>query len=158
MIVVLALALFVPVFGQILIMGTKQEDETKLKERLLSKDFTVAKSALEEVIKKKHAALTCLALGNSDWLIRSSAGKALRQLASDESVPCLIDALEKNQDIISGGSEALNSQEELNTDLVNALVRITQLPLEKKKKYEKFEIEMVIRESKQWCRLNRGKF
>ncbi len=124
--------------------------ETEVEKHLLSKKFAEAKQALDSVIVRKDPFLICLALSNPDWLIRSYAGKALKQIADDNLVPCLVKALEKNQDILSGGSEARASQVELNIDLVDILVGIAKLPLDKKEKYEKIEIERIISESKQW--------
>ncbi len=144
-------------FGQTIPIEMKQEDEIKIKEKLLSKNFTEAKQALDSVIVRKDQFLICFALSNSDWLIRGLAGKALREVADDDSVPCLVKALENNQDILSGGSEARVSQEELNTDLVDALVRIGNLALDKKPKYEKIEIERIITESKQLHSIRVGK-
>ena len=118
--------------------------------QLLSENFSEAKKALDEVVEKNNSAQTCLALSNSDWLIRSYAGKALKQITDGDSVPCLVKALEKNQDILSGGSEARVSQMELNTDLVDALNRITKLDLVTKSKYEKEDIEQISRDANQW--------
>ena len=144
-------------FGQTIPIEMKQEDEIKIKEKLLSKNFTEAKQALDSVIVRKDQFLICFALSNSDWLIRGLAGKALREVADDDSVPCLVKALENNQDILSGGSEARVSQMELNTDLVDALLRITNFRLDRRKTYEKVEINRIIQESKQWYDTRTGK-
>ncbi|NJN47963.1 MAG: hypothetical protein HC808_17445 [Candidatus Competibacteraceae bacterium] len=92
---------------------------------ILSADYATAERALDEGIKIEDAELIALALNNPHLEIKLRAAEALAELGDKQSIPCLRDALQENQVVYTGGSEAQALQVELNKALITALEKLS---------------------------------
>ena len=107
---------------------TSQSD-TAMRERILSKDFSTAEQALEENRRLRDARAVCLSLEHPSLLIKRRAAEALGDLKDKGAVKCLVQALERNQVVLLGGSETQVEQGELNKSILGALNATTGLDL-----------------------------
>ena len=138
-----------------MITPTNQRDPS-LRENILSTDYHIAKGALDENSKKKDTRLVCLSLKNQSLLIRKEAAEALKQIGAKPAVACLIEALEDNQVVYTGGTETRVLQQQLNDALVAALEQLTGLTLQTKSPpLSDTAIRRIIQRTKRWWSENR---
>lgn len=94
---------------------------------ILSKNYRVAKWALDKAVSEKDIATIRLGLKGFSFSIKQDAVLVIKQLDDKSFVPDLIEALDKNQGIIDGGSEVQSFQQELNITIISALKQLTDL-------------------------------
>lgn len=101
------------------------QEDVPGREKILSADFKTASEALDENTRNRRAELVRVSLEHPSLIIKRRAAKAIMELDDKDSVPALVEALEKNQGSFKGGSETKILQQKLNNDLVIALDRLT---------------------------------
>lgn len=146
----------------------KQEDDS-----ILSCDYLTAKKALEKALQKNDKATLRLGLRRLfSFEIKMDIAKAISQLKDKSFIPNLIDALEKNQGTLSGGTETGISQALLSRELIVTIEGLTGLKfnlrdLPRPDSVEKFEpsnyisadeIQRVIKEVGLWWEVNKNEF
>jgi hypothetical protein len=105
--------------------GVVLQENVPTREEILSRDFKTAREALDENTRNRRVELVQVSLEHPSLLIKRRAAKAIMELDDKDSVPALVEALEKNQVSFKGSSETKALQEKLNNDLVSALHRPT---------------------------------
>jgi hypothetical protein len=129
----------------------------EMQEKILNKDFTIAKKALDENKKQRWAIAIRMSLKNQSLIIRQQAADALKELQDKPSVPDLIEALENNQVRYTGGSETQLMQSELNKSLLSALQTLTGLDLIEGRELTTAQIQKAIQECKNWWNKNKDR-
>src|ERR1700674_2893298 len=113
----IATALFIAachVFATHTVSLANDQKGSSLREQILSDNYSVAKGVLDENRRKKDTRLVCLSLSNASLLIKKLAAEALKEIGDKSSVSCLIEALENNQVVYTGGTETQILQQQLN--------------------------------------------
>ena len=131
------------------------QESGPMKENTLSKDFAVAKEALEENKKRKNVEMIRLSLGHSSLIIKRLAAEALAELRDKASVPSLVKALENNQVTLRGGTETQVMQSELDRDIVSALENLTGMGFPENVVLSSSEKKQIIERSNQWWNANK---
>lgn len=134
---------------------TAGQEDKQMSEKVLSKEFAVAKAALEENKKRKNFKLIRLSLSHSSLTLKRQAAEALAELRDKGSVPSLIRALENNQVMLRGGTETQVMQAELDRAIVSAVEKLTGLDFPKKEILSGDEIKQIIERSNLWLNANK---
>jgi hypothetical protein len=138
--------------------GADNSKESSMQERILNKDFKTAMSALEENMLQKNTSLVCLSLKHPSLIIKLKAASALNKMGAKTAIPHLIQALEDNQVVRSGGTEVQLLQKELNEPIILALTKMTDKQVPSGKIHSDADIQNVINESKEWWEKNKLKY
>lgn len=140
--------------------------ERQQKTSILSKNYNVAKLALNKAVLEKDKSTIRLGLKGFSLLIKRDAIQAIKQLDDKTFVPDLIKALDENQGVMSGGSETEAEQQELNKEIISALKQLTGLEfpyLTDSSTIPCFsdcpskDIQRVVKESSEWWENNKPK-
>lgn len=121
-----------------------------MREKILSQDFDVAKTALEESKKKKNVNLVCMSLKHPELLIKIQAVEALNEPRDKASVPCLTEALQLNHGFRTGGSEVEAFSAEFNRNVALLLQKLTRLDFHLGPTLSDTDIKQIIQRSTQW--------
>jgi HEAT repeat protein len=135
--------------------ATAEQARNQMRERVLSKDFAVAKEALEENKKRKNVEMIRLSLNHYSLIIKRLATEALAELGDKGSVPSLIRALENNRVTLRGGTETQVLQSELDRAIVSALEKLTGLSFSKNSVLSGGDIKQIIERSNLWWNANK---
>lgn len=132
-----------------------QPDLLQTSDYILSKDYFEAEKALQNAIKTKDKSTICRGVKNESLTIRLEVVQVMNKLKEKEFVPCLIEALDNNQQPYRGGTESRRMQQKLNIDIANLLEELTGLELSvlenlSKDGLSKDDIEKVLKLSKEW--------
>ena len=131
-------------------------------EKILSKDYAIARKALTENQVKRDTVAVCLSLKNQMLEIKLLAASALRSIKDKSSVECLIRALKENQIPHPGGTEDRILQDEIDENIVLALQELIEIkvppqnkkqiknPIIKKSAFTRDQVSEVIRMSEVW--------
>jgi PBS lyase HEAT-like repeat len=140
-------------------VSSRQPDtiNQEMQEKILSKDFAVAKKALDDNRQQKRVMAIRMSLKSQFLNIRKEAADAIRELQDKPSVPALIEALENNQVRYTGGSETQLMQAELNKSLLSGLQTLTGLNLTEGRELSDTQIKKAIQESKLWLDENKDR-
>ncbi len=147
----------------------KQLEEAMQQERLmmrqeisiLSKYYYPAERAFEKAVLEKDKTTLRLGLKAFSLVLRAKVVREIKQFDDKSFVPDLIVALEANQGIMSGGSEIVSFQNQLNKEIVLALEKLTELKFpyfddspssEDIFKSPQKDIERILKEIRNWCR------
>lgn len=125
-------------------ISMKQDDN------ILSKDYSVAEKALNKAVLEKDKETIRLGLKSPIFSIKQKTAEAIAEIKDKTFVPSLIEALEKNQGVIAGGSEAEVMQQELNKAIVYALEQLTGLQLLFSENLSADDIQRILNESREW--------
>jgi hypothetical protein len=131
------------------------QERAQMSEKILSKDFAVAKEALNENKRLKNVEMIRLSLKHYSLIIKRLAAEDLAELGDKGSVPSLIEALEKNQGLMRGGIETLGLQAELNSAIVSTLGKLTGMSFPSQKSLTGTQIKQVIEQAKLWWNANK---
>jgi hypothetical protein len=123
---------------------------------ILSPDFTTADRALAEAIKDRNAALVERALEQKHLELKLKAATALATMGERTSIPRLIEALERNQAKITGGSEATILQTDLNRAIVAALSKLTTIDYGTVDPASEQDVARALRLSREWWEKNKN--
>lgn len=144
----------------------KQEDNS-----ILSCDYLTAKKSLEKALQKNDKETIRLGLKRFlSFKVKMDIAKAIAQLEDKSFVPDLIDALEKNQGVLSGGTETDILQALLSRELIITIEKLTGLKfnlrdLPRPDSVEKFEpsnyissdeIQKAIKQASLWWKNNKS--
>ena len=152
----------IPLLSTVLILSgytihaVNKQQSDEMTEQILSKDFAVAKQALDENILLKNCELVRLSLKHQSLIIKRQAAEALAELEDRRSVPYLIEALENNQFLLRGGSETKILQSKLNKAIVLALEKLTGLDFATEDTVTDSDIKQIIQKSKHWWNSNKS--
>lgn len=135
--------------------GQQDTISMEVQETILSKDFAVAKKALDDSREQKRVVAIRMGLKSQFLDIRREAANAIKELQDKPSVPFLTEALENNQVRYTGGSETQLMQAELNKSLLSALQTLTGLNLIEGRTLSDALIQIAIQEYKRWWNENR---
>jgi HEAT repeat protein len=122
---------------------------------ILSKDYQIARKALDKAVLEKDLETIKLGLKNPILDIRKKTVEAMAKIGDETFVPNLIVALEQNQGIIAGGSEIQSLQNKLNEIIISTLEKLTKLKFNISEKLSSEDIDEVIRKSREWCSANK---
>lgn len=124
---------------------------------VLSQDFATASQALDDAVKNRDADVVSLALGHRTLILRCKAAEALARIGDKASVPKLVDALEDNQAVQTGGAETAALQIELNAALILALKTLTEADFAETDASSKEDVQRVLRISREWLQKRAAK-
>lgn len=131
---------------------------------ILSKNYNVAKWALDKAVSENDKPTLRLGLNAFSLLIKRKVVQAIKQFDDKSFVPDLIEALDNNQGAMSGGSETEFMQRELNEEIISALKQLTGLEfsfLSDSSTIPCFsdcpskDIQRVLKESREWWEANK---
>jgi HEAT repeat protein len=134
------------------------QESASIEEEALSKDSRVAQRALERSIRLKDAKAIRVSLDHNSPKIKRMAVEALEELGDEASVPALIRVLEAYQYEMRGGTEIRIYRENLTRSLVSALKNLIGDPFYTEDPPSEADIAKVLRESKAWWEIHRGRF
>ncbi len=127
---------------------------------ILSKYYYLAKKALDKAILEKDKATIQLGLGKQFLSLKKEIVEEAVKFNDKSFIPDLIKALERNQGIMSGGTETVIEQNLLNKAIVSALEKLTGLQFLyfdgslTRSSFDEFphkDIEKILKESREWC-------
>ncbi|HMS40446.1 MAG TPA: hypothetical protein PKE69_09485 [Pyrinomonadaceae bacterium] len=121
---------------------------------ILSKDYSVAKNALDNAVLERDETTIRLGLKNNSLIFKKDVVQAIKQLYYQAFVPDLIKALEENQAIIDGGSEMRIMQNDLTKAIVSALKHLTGLTFPNTENLSQGDIQKILEESREWYQVN----
>ncbi len=132
---------------------------------ILSKDYQLAEQALEMAILAKNRNTIGLGLKSMFFNVKIKAAQTIAAIDERSLVPNLVEALQRNQGVISGGAETQMMQNDFNAAVVSALEHITKLKFrvserlasEDLRGYRPFssaEIHEVFDKTRDWCESN----
>jgi hypothetical protein len=134
---------------------------------ILSSNFRVARWAFDKAVAEKDTATLRLGLQKNSLTLRLLIVKAIKQFDDRSFVPDLIQTLEENQSMMSGGSETQMAQQELRKEIIDALKHLTGLQFSYLTD-ESFvscfsecpskDIQKVLQESREWWTVNKKDF
>jgi hypothetical protein len=151
---VILLTLTITILFKLPFAVTLQSDQI-MRERILSKDFLTAQTALEENKKLKNVQAVCLSLEHPSLVIKRQAAEALQALKDKAAIKCLVSALEKNQVVLLGGSEMKIEQGRLNESIVSAINAITGLSLPAHPQLSQEKVRKIKAKTEQWLSTNK---
>lgn len=131
---------------------------------ILTKDYNIAKKALEKAVREKDLNAIRLGLKGFSFQIRKDVVEEIVKLNDKSFVPDLADALEENQGCLSGGSETEVLQKELNNLIVSAIKRLTGLEFSYfdssssqpcSNDFPPKDIQRILKESRDWWKENK---
>lgn len=127
-------------------ISMKQDDN------ILSKNYSTAEKALNKAVLAKDKETIRLGLKSPIFSIKQKTVEAMTKINDKTFVPNLIEALEENQGVIAGGSEAEIMQQELNKAIISALEQLTGLQLLTSENMSADDIQRILNESREWWR------
>lgn len=150
----------------------QEELEAEMLERrketpILSKNYRVARWAFDKAISEKDKSTLRVGLKGFFLSIKRDTVKAVAQLDDKSFVPDLIQTLDENQVIMSGGSETQAEQEGLNKEIISSLKRLTGLEFSYLTDLSTVpcfadcpskDIQRVLKESRGWCETNKKNY
>ncbi|MHC4399784.1 MAG: hypothetical protein ACYTG0_08900 [Planctomycetota bacterium] len=124
---------------------------------VLNDDFDTASQALAAAIENRDADTVSLALGSRFLIIKRQAAEALGDVGDNRAVPRLVEALEQNQVVYTGGSETKALQVNLNAALISTLRKLTEIDSGRTDPASDDDIRRVLETSRQWWEQNKQK-
>ncbi len=128
----------------------------KQDDKILSKDYVAAEKALVRAILEKDKETLKLGLKSQFFPIKQKTVEAITEIEDKTFVPDLINALQENQSIFTGGTETEVMQNDLNKTTVFSLSRLTGLKFDASEQLSSGEINKVLEESRKWWSINRN--
>jgi hypothetical protein len=153
-------------FGILIYAQVKMDKELKDKaqaerqKQILEGNYEVAKQTLDEAVLSKDTSTIKIALKQRRFgpVFQSDAVAAVEQLRSQEFVPDLVEALEKNQGIAwRGGSEIDAEQKKLSGDIVSVLSFLTGIQFPSTDNLTPQDIETILRLTHEWWKVHGAK-
>jgi hypothetical protein len=121
---------------------------------ILSKDYTVAKQALDKAIAERDEATIRLGLKGGSVSFQKDIVQAVRNAWYQSFVPDLIVALEDNQVFTIAKAENTSERQELKKVIVSALMHLTGLRFPNTEELSKNDVQKIVEESREWYRAN----
>jgi hypothetical protein len=129
-------------------VGQKRKVEQQ-EHPILSRDYKVAKQALNKAVLERDEATIRLGLKANSILLKKNVFQAIRQLYYQWFVPDLIVALEENQ-TVGKGIETQVERQELNKSIVFALKHLTGLGFSGTENLSSDDIKRILNETREW--------
>jgi hypothetical protein len=136
-------------------IDSQRNTPMKQDDKILSRDLSIAENALNKAILGKDKDTIKLGLKNPVFTIRQKTVEAIAELKDESFVPELVEALQENQGLIAGGSEAQIMQDDLNQSIVYAISRLTRQKFKLSNPISSQEIKEVLDKSQNWCKFHK---
>lgn len=122
---------------------------------ILSRDYSTAQRALSHAIAKGDRTVLRRGLKSQLFSIKLAVVTAVAETTDQTFVQTLLETLQNNQAIFSGGTETEALQNDLNFELIVALAKLTGMRLNVSRSVSRQQIKQAIQKSSSWHQRNR---
>jgi hypothetical protein len=139
---------------QSIINSMLTEMRQKQKNDILSKDYTIAKQALDKAIAERDEATLRLGLKKGSLSFKRDIVQAVKNAWYQSFVPDLMITLEDNQASTNTNAEDSSKRQELEKAIVSALMHLTGLRFSQSEELSTNDIQKIVEESRLWYQAN----